>query len=106
MRKILDCMSVDEVRAFVASKPFLFFREYLTDKRESAIDIMKTLDKSGTLFAMVGELTAVDGLLALLTAFNEVIHPKPNPQAEAVDNPLELYGSDKPAELTKIIEVK
>ena len=103
MRTILESMDLESVRAFIVSNGYKYVKDFLTEKKESILEIMVTLDNTNQMFSMQGELTAVTGFLKLLQAFENTVYGKKTD--DEIGSDLSGYGSEKPEILSTPIKL-
>jgi len=98
-------LTVDECRAFVVSQMYKFLKEWIEEKRESAIENIQTLDNPTLMACISGELTAITHTRKLLLLIDDKANGR-MPKQEDTPSNMGSYGSDKPTELTDPIKLR
>jgi hypothetical protein len=103
MKKILESMSLDDVQTFWNSKARKYIEDFLTEMKANLIASTVETYNPDMRLALTSEFSAVMDILKLISAFDEILHPKPV-KAEA-PHPLQGWASQKPDELIKPIKL-
>ena len=98
-------LTVDECKAFSVSQMYKFLKEWVDERRESAIENVQMLDNPTLMACITGELTAMTYLKKLLKAIDDKANGRLETPKEAKSN-LDKYASEKPEELTNPIKLR